>query len=222
MSTSTTKPQTAPARPSGKLGKLASTAGAGTSEAVGGVSDKRAAIMRAALQLFVQRGFHGTTVPDIAERAGVGAGTIYRYFASKEVLVNELYRAEKQHFAHEALHDIPAVGSARDLFRTLWMRMAKFAVSHSDSLLFLELHHHADYLDAESVALEQRMLALFNQVIVAAQSRGELKALPPHLLMTMVMGAFVGVIRCSLERHEPLADAQWDGAERCMWEAIRI
>ena len=57
-----------------------------------GAGDKREAIMTAALELFVERGFFGTAVPEIADRAGVGAGTIYRYFESKEALVNEIYR----------------------------------------------------------------------------------------------------------------------------------
>src|SRR5690606_27876447 len=55
------------------------------------VTDKREAILHAALELFVERGFWGTAVPEIAEKAGVGAGTIYRYFESKEALVNALY-----------------------------------------------------------------------------------------------------------------------------------
>jgi len=63
------------------------------------VTDKREAIMGAALDLFVERGFHGTAVPEIAQAAGVGAGTIYRYFEHKEALVNALYRPEKQAFA---------------------------------------------------------------------------------------------------------------------------
>ena len=58
-------------------------------------TDKRGAILEAALSLFVERGFHGTAVPALADRAGVGAGTIYRYFKNKEGLVNELYREWK-------------------------------------------------------------------------------------------------------------------------------
>src|SRR4051812_14698782 len=57
--------------------------------------DKRESIMSAALDLFVERGFFGTAVPEIADRAGVGAGTIYRYFESKEALVNAIYREQK-------------------------------------------------------------------------------------------------------------------------------
>ncbi len=177
--------------------------------------------MAAALDLFVERGFFGTAVPEIAERAGVGAGTIYRYFDSKEALVNELYRQEKTRFANEVIHDLHPPAGARELFRTLWMKMATFASTNVKSFVFLELHHHASYLDDESRALEQRKLALFGSVIIAAQARGELKRTDPRLLMALVMGAFTGVIRNCVELKTPLEHANWEMAEQCMWEAIR-
>ena len=40
---------------------------------------------------FAERGYDGTTIPMIAEKAKVGAGTIYRYFENKEALVNSLF-----------------------------------------------------------------------------------------------------------------------------------
>ena len=163
--------------------------------------------MNAALELFVERGFFGTAVPEIAEKAGVGAGTIYRYFDSKEALVNALYRQEKQRFAERTISDFPKATIARELFRTMWMRMAKFAVENPKPFVFLELHHHASYLDAESQALEQRMLDLFTNVVVAAQARGELKAGSPRLLMGLVMGAFVGVIRSCVEINAPIGES---------------
>ena len=52
---------------------------------------KHEAILDAALALFVERGYHGTAVPAIAERAGVAAGTIYHHFESKEQLVNAVF-----------------------------------------------------------------------------------------------------------------------------------
>lgn len=185
------------------------------------VTDKREAIMSAALELFVERGFYGTAVPEIADKAGVGAGTIYRYFVNKEALVNALYRQEKQRFAERVLTQFPRTTIARELFRTMWHRMATFAVENPEPFIFLELHHHAPYLDAESQALEHRMLELFTNVVVSAQARGELKAGPPRLLMSIVMGAFVGVIRSCVEIAAPLGDADWALAEQCVWEAIR-
>ena len=185
------------------------------------VGDKREAILEAALYLFVERGFFGTAVPEIADRAGVGAGTIYRYFESKEALVNAIYRQEKLHFAHVVLDDFPATAPTRDQFRLLWNRMATFATEHPSSFIFLELHHHARYLDAESRAVEQRMTELFTNVVTGAQARHELKAGAPRLLMGLVMGAFVGVIRSCVDVDQPLGDADWKLAEQCVWEAIR-
>ena len=176
--------------------------------------------MAAALELFVERGFYGTTVPEIAEQASVGAGTIYRYFDSKDALVNELYRAEKQRFAAHVIENFP-VGPAREQFRTLWMRMAKFSGEHLKSFIFLELHHHARYLDKESRALEQRMLDLFTQVVTSAQVRGELRGGPPRLLMGLVMGAFVGVIRSCVDFGTMPSGTDWQLAEQCAWEAVR-
>ena len=43
-------------------------------------------------ELFTERGFHGTAMPLVAERAGVAAGTIYRYFDSKEALVDAVFQ----------------------------------------------------------------------------------------------------------------------------------
>ena len=186
-----------------------------------GSGDKREAILEAALHLFVERGFYGTAVPEIADRAGVGAGTIYRYFESKEALVNAIYRQEKLHFAHLVLDDFPAGAPTREQFRLLWNRMARFATEHPDAFIFLELHHHARYLDAESRAVEQRMTELFTSVVTSAQARHELKAGAPRLLMGLVMGAFVGVIRSCVDVDQPLDQADWKLAEQCVWEAIR-
>jgi AcrR family transcriptional regulator len=186
-----------------------------------GGGDKREVIMTAALELFVERGFFGTAVPEIADRAGVGAGTIYRYFDSKEALVNEIYREQKLLFGKVALDAFPSSVSTREQFRVLWMRMARFAVENPSSFVFLELHHHARYLDEASHAVEQRMTALFTHVVISAQARKELKAGDPRVLMGLVMGAFVGVIRNCVDGDRPLGDADWTLAEQCMWEAIR-
>ncbi|HQM90514.1 MAG TPA: helix-turn-helix domain-containing protein, partial [Syntrophales bacterium] len=50
-------------------------------------SDKRDEILRAALELIAEHGFHGAPMAMVAERAGVGAGTIYRYFEGKDALI---------------------------------------------------------------------------------------------------------------------------------------
>jgi AcrR family transcriptional regulator len=53
---------------------------------------KRGAILKAAAHFFASRPFHEVRLDDIAERAGVGKGTLYVYFDSKEALYLALVR----------------------------------------------------------------------------------------------------------------------------------
>jgi len=50
-------------------------------------SDKHEQILLAALQVFADNGFSNTTIADVARRAGIGKGTVYEYFESKEQLL---------------------------------------------------------------------------------------------------------------------------------------
>lgn len=55
-------------------------------------TDKREAILAAALDEFVEKGFALARLDDMAARAGVGKGTIYLYFPSKQAILEELVR----------------------------------------------------------------------------------------------------------------------------------
>lgn len=48
-------------------------------------------LKNAALQLFVEKGFHATSVSEIALNAGVAKGLLYNYYESKEALLGELF-----------------------------------------------------------------------------------------------------------------------------------
>ena len=57
-----------------------------------GGEDKRRLILRAAVHVLAQKGFHTSRVGDIAEEAGVAHGLLYHYFASKEELLETVFR----------------------------------------------------------------------------------------------------------------------------------
>ena len=55
-------------------------------------AERRAAIIEAALDEFIARGFAATRLDDVAKRAGVAKGTIYLHFKDKESMFEELVR----------------------------------------------------------------------------------------------------------------------------------
>ncbi len=54
--------------------------------------EKRKLILDAAVRVFARRGYHGSRVGDIAEEAGVAHGLLYHYFASKEQVLQTIFR----------------------------------------------------------------------------------------------------------------------------------
>jgi len=54
--------------------------------------EKRKLILDAAVRVFARSGYHGSRVGDIAEEAGVAHGLLYHYFASKEQVLQTIFR----------------------------------------------------------------------------------------------------------------------------------
>src|SRR5262245_34504715 len=150
---------------------------------MGAPADKREAILEAALELFAERGFHGTAVPLVAEKANVGAGTIYRYFPSKEALVNALYQRHKGELGEAILSGFPASAPFREQFHHFGERVCAFARKNPRALQFLELHHHSPYLDSTSRSIEAQLLTFARGFVAKAVEQQVAKPLSPELLM---------------------------------------
>jgi len=184
--------------------------------------DRRATILDGALHCFVERGYYGTTIPEIAARAKIAAGTIYHYFDSKEALVNALYRHWKGHVAQRVFATFPQGASSREQFRTMWHEMVAFASSEPTAFAFIELHNHQSYLDAESKAIEGTTKTFAHTMIVRAQQAGVVKPLDAWALMELVFGAFIGMMKAHWEGRIALSDETIAGAEQASWDAIAL
>jgi len=70
------------------------------------MSPRRSELTREAARLFAQKGYHGTSIGDIADALGVQKGSLYSHIASKEDLLYETMREGAAAF-HGALDTIP-------------------------------------------------------------------------------------------------------------------
>jgi AcrR family transcriptional regulator len=178
--------------------------------------------MDAALQCFVERGFHGTAIPQIAEKANIAAGTIYHYFDSKEALVNALYRTWKAAIAQRVFTAFPQGAPVREQFAVMWNEMVAFAMTHATAFAFIELHNHASYLDAESLAIDHHVKDFALAMIRRAQAEGLVKPLATYVLMELVFGAFIGMMRAHWEKRIELSPEVLRGAEQACWDAVAV
>jgi TetR/AcrR family transcriptional regulator, repressor of fatR-cypB operon len=181
------------------------------------VTDKREAVLATALDLFSERTFEGTSMPGLAQQAGVGPGTIYRYFASKDELGNAVYQRWKAEMLRYLTEDVPRGLPARREFALLWQRLWQFAGDHPSALAFLETHHHPEYLDAQSRQLGEQVNRVGRSFIRRGQRLGEIKQADPDVLIALVFGAFVGMVKAGLGQDS----VQVKQAEECLWEMLK-
>jgi TetR/AcrR family transcriptional regulator, repressor of fatR-cypB operon len=170
---------------------------------------KRAAILDAALDLFRRHGYAATPMPMLAEHAGVGAGTVYRYFPSKEALVNAVYQRWKRALLEALTAPLADDLPARDEFGEWWRRLWTFADEHADAFAFLETHHHAPYLDRASRALSAELSAAAVAWLRRAQRAGAVRRARPEVLLAMLYGSFVGLVKAAAD-----GSVRWDATTR--------
>ena len=175
------------------------------------------------MKTFADRGFHGTSVPEVAAAAGVGTGTLYRYFEHKEALVNEVYRDAKLQLRSALLDGLGAPdrykgSDAERWFHELWRRLGAFARSAPDAFRFLEMQDHIAYLDPESRQLEVSVIApLF---MAGKKLREHATGAPIEVLIALLWGAFVGLIKAGRLGYLQVDDKRIEQAGIACWKMI--
>lgn len=196
---------------------------------------KRAAVLDAALDLFAARTFAGTAMPDLARQAGVAAGTVYRYFPSKEALVNAVFQQWKTEMGKALLPpmaDTPAAAFVDDTpaadtpaairaeFDRWWGGLVAFSSAHPVAFAFLELHRHEPYLDADSRAIAAAIDAEADAFVARGQRAGVLRAGPPDLVTALAFGAFVGLRKAEERRGRAFSTAELETARAATWALV--
>ncbi|MDO6654885.1 TetR/AcrR family transcriptional regulator [Anaerobacillus sp. 1_MG-2023] len=183
--------------------------------------NKRENIMTSALALFAERGFDATTVPMIATSANVGAGTIYRYFENKEVLVNTLFQDYVRTFTKTIEDQFPYHQSVRDQFHHIFKAMILFTNQNEHALYFIKKHSAAHFLDSQSQEDFTQLLNLLRSFFDIGKQQSVIRNLPSEALIAILYGAFLelqNLVRAG-ELHPDLE--LLSGIENSLWDSVR-
>src|SRR5262247_3423074 len=88
--------------------------------------DKRERLLAAAAAVFAERDFHQVQVSDVAERAGVGKGTVYLYFPTKDDLHRAALEGSLERVAAEVERAADADAPAEVLLRRIVLSILRF------------------------------------------------------------------------------------------------
>jgi AcrR family transcriptional regulator len=114
--------------------------------------DKRNAIISAALAEFAVRGVWSTPTSAISKAAGVAEGTLFTYFASKEILMNEIYRELKIELAEAIMANFPHAADPRSKFVHLWNKYVHWGAQNPVKMKVMGQLRLSDQITEESRA----------------------------------------------------------------------
>lgn len=184
------------------------------------VSDKRAAILEATLELISERGFYNTPMSLVAKTSGVSTGVIYHYFSSKEELINELYKEIKLEIIQAMLADYSENLSFKERFLDIWANFIRYSQNHPTKGSFLEQFENSPLI--KHVMEEDFMNAVgpFFAFFQQGVEEGVFKPLPPVVLFDLGFGTAVSLVKRHIAGVIVLDDALMQATADACWIAI--
>ena len=92
--------------------------------------EKRDAILQAAMELIAEHGFHEAPMSMIADKAGVGTGTIYSYFENKDGLIQHLFSELRERIMAHLHEGYSAERSLHERYIHLKTKLIKYCIEN--------------------------------------------------------------------------------------------
>lgn len=186
--------------------------------------EKRDEIFRAALELIAENGFHGAPMAMIAERANVAAGTIYRYFENKDVLITELYRELEGKIKGLILEGYSTEKPIRERFLHLNRGLLRYFITFPLHFRYVEQFHNSPYgvvCRRDKILGESDNQDVFKELFEDGLVQQVMKDLPILILFSLAFGPLLAVVRDHILGFISLDDALIDQTVVACWDGIR-
>jgi TetR/AcrR family fatty acid metabolism transcriptional regulator len=155
------------------------------------LSPRAKSIITAAMEVFGEKGYHDSTISDIARAAGVSEATIYEYFEGKEDLLFTIpYKEIKEivEFLNTMMRYIK--GPENRLRAVIYCYFYAYSDNPSySSLILLDIKHNRKFMKTESYKMVSLIANIMLDCIKEGISAGDFKAdLDPYLVRHIILG----------------------------------
>jgi AcrR family transcriptional regulator len=183
--------------------------------------EKRRRILRAAIKVFAEKGYHTCRVQDIAAEAGVAYGLVYHYFSSKEELLETIFQRTWSNMLAAVEEVERSMAPAREQVE----QVAHIVLSawHADPDLVRVLVREvarSPHLQEEVDEIQSAFAAL-ERIVIQGQTTGELRDdISPRLAAWILYGALEEILTGWVYERLPSSEQDVVDAERAVVELV--
>jgi AcrR family transcriptional regulator len=157
--------------------------------------EKRRAILRAAILVFAEKGYHACRVQDVAREAGVAYGLVYHYFSSKEELLETIFRGTWRRLL-ESLQEIEEsdAPASEQIKQVCGVVLRAWLIDPDLVRVLVREVARSPQLQREVDDIQRAFQAL-ERIVAKGQSRGELRPeIDPKLAAWVLYGALEEIL----------------------------
>jgi len=154
-------------------------------------TETRIRILQAAQRLFSHRGYDGTTTRDLARKAGVAEGTLFRHFENKKAILIEVATQGWVELLTELLTELSEMGSYDAVGQIIQRRLLNLQ-ANADVLrvCFMEVQFHPELRDRIQTEVISKMLSVAEAFFQTAMDRGVYRPMDPKVVARVFLGMF--------------------------------
>ncbi|MGD0278360.1 MAG: TetR/AcrR family transcriptional regulator [Smithella sp.] len=186
--------------------------------------NKRDDILQAALELIAEHGFHEAPMSLIAAKAGVGSGTIYIYFKSKDDLINEVNRMLEKKVLTVVEKDYSSGKDTRERFFHLCKTVVTYFINNPVHFRFMEQYFNSPYGESfqrERIFGKNEEFDIFRNLIEQGIKEKMIKDLPVFMHFALAFGPVIILVRDHIFGLVNLDDVLINQAIEAFWDAIK-
>ena len=147
---------------------------------------KRKHTMNTAIALFAENGFDKTSTQLIAKKAGIGTGTLFGLFSSKEELVRQCYLYTKKEMISVTKSGVLAQDRFDQILYKMWKNLLNWCLKNPAKHSFTLQIASSRLKDPEIDALVEKELLFFHLAVHSAQESGKLAPLNMELINSVI------------------------------------
>ena len=146
----------------------------GAASTRGTVTDKRAAILKAATGVFAEKGYFNSKVADIAKAAGVADGTVYLYFKNKDDILHSIFDRAMDEFIAEGRRELELLTKPEEKLRRIAeLHLDRLGADREMAIVFqVELRGSIKFMQEFSAAGFSEYLDIIRKTIEEGQKSG--------------------------------------------------
>lgn len=182
---------------------------------------KRTAIFDATLTLVLQTGFAGLRMADVAKKAGVATGTVYKYFPSKESLIDALFLHQKEIKLREMTEGYQAGEPFLVSFKRMWTNYFTGCITNPERMVFIGQYYRSPFISAATREKIAVMLLPAEALLQRAVQQLLIKDLPVPVILSQLMGAANEIAQFHIDNGLVPLKEQIEQYFEMSWSSIR-